>query len=655
MYNLFLIKKLSKIPPRLTMNKREIKFFAIAFFILLVFRLAILMPTIGKFYMGPFRLGIQPLNDGLEWLDGARDILAGRKMLARPLLSLLLSLFVVLFKNNFFIYFAFFILLNITGFLIAFYLLKDIRNNIAVVVFLAFLSMWNAPLGFSICTENLATPLLTVAFALLIRGIYYSSYNYFFLAYFLIAFAQTVRPWDFFSLITLPLFPVIYSGFCKKTFIVFAILILVIVLGISYHVTGSKLYSAPEANEIFPMRILTQVRGGGSIFDLYADKDILTVTLKNGSANERIKLFYKKAWKELRENTWKLKRAFMLTFIFFIGTMPYFFDNRIIGSIFYVLAIFFVFFFYFYERADIKNIISSLRDYKRLLLLILLIAAVLINAKLAFSILAAIGLLYILILGSRPKRILISLYLTGIIVSLLFNGGVGGEREWMSIEILLYYGLGLGIFCITKRLQKEEYINKDFTFNIKNSLSSVSLIFVLFLAFFIIIPTLLRINNSYKKQQTPLIITTDQVKQALKINGPVVSPNEFLYFKLKWPEPSYETINLARCYWKLRYRDYHALYLTDSDGTAENDPRYWFLQPLSFSRTVYLEDKIIFPRVEKTSLSQFEEKEIVVFGQLLGKPRKYFRDSGYVILAENIGYINEKGQLNWIDIEDLQN
>lgn len=646
------------------MNKKDIRFILIFSVALIILRLILLLPTTDKYHLASFRIGTHPVNDGLIWLNSAKDILENRLCEGRPLFPLLLALLLTLFKSNFALYFSLFILLNVAALCIAVYLLKNIRNNIFIVVFLAFLSAWNIPLQFSICTENLAVPFMIVALALLIKGLFYYSYNYIFISYFFIALSQTIRPWDFFSLVCLPLFPLFYNGITKKTLKLTAVLFLAICLGISCYTLAAKMFSFGQSQHVFALKLWAQGHGGGGEMQVYrADPEVVAATLDNIPDDERLfanglvntpnpkitKVLLKNALQEIKAHPQNLLRAYGLALSFFARYIPYNFSHAKIGNIFGVLLVLFTLILYFYDKDKI-----ALIERKKIITLLALAAGLLFFGPIYFCIfLAALGVIYIVFSAHKKYKIITYLFVTGILVSLFFNGGGGGDREWLSKEALLFYFSAFGAFSFSSGFKRSAESNKEFSFDKKKLVHSILSLCIPVFFIFILIPSLLRLNPAVAAKKGSFHITKEQLGRHFGASEQILSPKGFVYYALLWPNPSFETVTGHLSYWTYRHRSWNTFFFAANEGALENNHEYWPLMRFPFKRTVDIYNRILFPFITQKQLARFEDKQIVVLGRILGRPRPSFTSTGYIIIAQNIGYINDTGQLEWLDLKNL--
>jgi hypothetical protein len=647
-------------------KKRHIGFFLIFLIALCVVRLTILLPTAAHNYEGLFRWGTHPVNDGLIWLNSAQEIIEHRQCDGRPLLPLILSFLILLFKNNFVPFFIFFVLLNIASIITACYLLEDIRNNIFIVAFLALVSLWNVPFQLSICTENLATPFMIIAFALLIKSFSRRSYTFLVFSYFFIALAQTIRPWDFFSLITLPAFPLVYSGFSRKAIKSTILLFLAMIMGISFHIVTGRIFSSGQSEHVFALHFWSQTHGGRRELIVYRlDPEVAQATLDNLPSDEKLfanglvnspspattKALMKNALRELREHPKHLLQAFWLTLVFFLRDLPYNFVNHKIGHMLAVLLIFFILFVYFYDREKIRDLAQ-----KRILFLFFPVGAALFLWPVQVCMaLAAIGLIYLTGFATKEQRVFIFLYVCGIMISLLFLGGGGGDREWLSKEALLFYCAAYGIYALSCKFKPEHPDKIEFSFDRRGFMRTMLPLYMCIFLLCILIPACLRFTQKHTGPTAPFSVTKEQLSERFAVPvQQIVAPKELVYYAMLWPNPSFETISGAYCYWTCWYRDWNTFDFEADVGTAKNHSELWPLRPFPFPRTVDIYNRLVFPFLMRKDLARLQGKQIVVFGRILGVPRQTFTTTGYLIIAQYIGYLNKAGILEWHDLNEFQ-
>ncbi|MCU0665477.1 MAG: hypothetical protein MUF05_00005, partial [Candidatus Omnitrophica bacterium] len=441
-------------------------------------------------------------------------------------------------------------------------------------------------------------------------------------------------------------FPVFLQGISKKTILYALVMVLAVALGISYYTLTTKKFCTAEANQFFAMRIWSQVSGGTGPLQSLSDKNIAVAFIDGAPPEQMVKIIYKRAGEAFRENPLRILRAIKLSYQFLFRGLNFPFSKDKIANILFSIGIFFIMFFMFFEAKD-----KNPGNIKRGILLILLLALICANNEITPLILSGIGLLYILFYGTKPQRLFIILYFAGIGTSLILNGGGGYEREWLSLELLLYYLCASGIYALVQS-PPPTITQKPMLWAENKAIKQIALLFVFLLLIFIIIPVSLRNMrpNGYPLYAKIQITSADiQIKSKNKL--PILSPEELKVFLLLWPKPSYEKLNGVYAYIILRpYRSYHLVHLKANEGISYDPDTFWPLRETKFTRMVYIEDRLIFQKEAERLLLDLEGKEIIVLGRLLGRERKYFTSTGYAIVAEYIGYQDCFGKILWAKV-----
>jgi hypothetical protein len=495
----------------------------------------------------------------------------------------------------------------------------------------------------------MAMPFMLIGFSFFIKALYTYSYNYLFLGLFLVAVSQTIRPWDFLSLIFLPLFPVFLQGISKKTILYALVMVLAVALGISYYTLTTKTFSTAKTNQFLAMRIWSQVSGDAGPLQSLFEEDIATAYINNAPRKQMIEIIYKRAGEAFRENPLRILRAIKLSYQFLFRWLNFSFSKDKIANILFSIGIFFIMFFMFFEAKD-----KNPDNIKRGLLLGLILSLISINNKIFPLALSGIGIVYALFAGPKPQKVFILLYLAGIFSSLILNGGGGYEREWLSLELLLYYTFALGIYAVVQT-PWGKHNPQTMTWSGKKLIKQISALFTFFLIIFSIIPLALRNTYHTKYPRAKIRITSADIQEHFKIKQSILSSKEFKMLLLLWPKPSYEKLNGVYAYTILRpFRGYHLVHLKANEGINYDPDTFWPLRKIEFARIIYIENRLIFQKEAESLLLPLEGKEIIVLGRLLGRERKYFTSTGYAIVAEYIGYLNPEGKIEWISTGTIQ-
>lgn len=599
-------------------------------FLLAGARLYTLWPTFNDSYAESFRIGITPINDGADWVERAQSILEGRKTLYRPLFSAFLTIPIFIFGINLPCLVSLMLLINVAAIILAWYILKEDLHAPFIIVFLALISTWRMSYLGDMMTENLAVTIFIVAFALIIRGLSAKKFHLLACGYLLVGFGQAVRPWDVMTMATISLFPVAYLGFRKKAALLSFILFMYALLGFSFNFTVSQSFSTSDQDKIDrAVYFYGQVCGGRGCNWWIFDREIKDATLRNAkgevSGGYVANLIYKRAFKELKKNPMNFLNGELNSFIMFLKNIPIVYaGNKIYFPWFLVfLSAFFVIDRLWQRGPAVPDIAPASPDryfYKRHALFILLYGA-------------------------------------GIFLSVLTIGAVGVDRMWLSLEIFSYYLISLTVSIPFPRGRNGAGITAGRDFLIDKRLLALSGgalasgLIILFLA----IPFVLQ-KAYHRYPEIRDAVTSDSIQKALSLREPVVSQEELILDIIRWPEPTFETLNGSWAYWKTVYRPMKALYLDTRQGLYDRKWQFskWHLMPMDFPRVAFDDrNPIIFPYTDMKKLERFNNRSIVVVGQVIGRKRLFFTHQGFMILARYIGYPDSNGHLQWIAVRDL--
>lgn len=642
-----------------SLQNRLIIFSIIITTALIIMRLAIMLPTVKSSYVDTYRIGLRPTNDASRWVEYAQEINEKRKIPARPVFPLFLSLPVAIFGTNFEVIAIIFTLLNIAAILTAFYLLKDLKNNIFIVAFLSLISLWRIMRLPEVMTENLAIPVIIIAFALIIKAFLNTSCKHLLSAYILIALAQAIRPWDMQSLLLLPLLAFFLKGVNKKSWKFFISLLAAIILGWGVHFISARVFAEAKGNDfVLAVVLYGQSVGakGGNAWIL--DEDLKNVYIKGSSSSEMARLTYQKAWKNIKEKPLNLLKGIIKSYAWLLKGIPKFFSKREIGNWIFFAIMFIVYFLYFFEKK--KTLLINPRILSAALALLILL---LFDQKIAFSIMIGIGLFSIFVFMQKQYKIIILLYLFSALGTICIFGGSGFERYALSFVLLLFilcaYGMGV-YFSLFKNNFKFSRL-KGSNYNQRLELKSENfrmpaMAFIVLLTFFIITPLLAQALTKDKGNDINFKVDKEFIQRQLGINHQIISPEDIKSFVVAWPAQPFTKVDRAPVYWKLRYRPFMAFEFQADKGIdvdAYQAHCLWHLAPMPLKRVVYDEDGIIFPNLDKSQLRRFEGDEIIIVGEMIGRIRVIYASRGYCILARLIGYTDNHGNLKWIPVDKL--
>lgn len=106
---------------------------------------------------------------------------------------------------------------------------------------------------------------------------------------------------------------------------------------------------------------------------------------------------------------------------------------------------------------------------------------------------------------------------------------------------------------------------------------------------------------------------------------------------------------------KYKYSVRDSVFFDANEGADPRHPDVWPASVTSprFPRTIYIRHWTLFPHIKLQQLGRFDNQEVIVEGTLIARPRRWKNETGYVIVAEHIGYLNQTGNLKWIAVSDL--
>lgn len=627
--------------------------------------------------------GLSPVNDSLLWFDVASDIIDGVKATGRPVFSLLLVLLKPLLGTNWVLYAVFFIVLHAAAVAVALYILRHARNNSMAVILMAFFSMWQISMRVPFYTESLASSVMVIGFALIIRGMRSFSYNFVLLGLFCTGFAQSIRPWDFVSMAVLPLFPLIYDILGRKRqgglvadetlrtrapdkwvwnngFILSMLSAFAVAASFSCYFAATTLFCSAKSQEVFPMFLYSQTYGGAGDFVVYKNPKVMGAILRDKEHDEVNKIIFSQAWANFKKNPRLFLRAVKLSCRFYLRSLPVAFSREKIGSLGCVAFLVLLFFMYFFDERK-KKVIAFIRglSWRRPALWACAAALFFRDSGLFWTGIIFTGIIVIFVFATRAEKIFFSLYALGNLASLCFMSGQGAGRYWMASEALSYYSASYAAAFIMGGLKKEpEVEGREFIAGGGRFFSASAAVLISLAVIFLALPLGIQRKRLALGREIPL--KTDELSVRRQFNlgpgTPLVSPKLMHLLLINWPSESFDKVNGAYCYYKLRYRGYHAFYKKPGEGDKEmlNHRVYWIFTPMPFERVIYLEDRIIFPHVNQDKMARFEGKEIAVFGRLICRPRKRYTDSGYILLAESVACMDGEGKLQWVDMGSLK-
>lgn len=632
---------------------------------LLLIRAAVILPEIkDEYHVDSYRLGACPSSDASRWVNGAADLLDGRKCKSRALFTALLALLLSIAGYNLYVITAAFVFLNVSAVIIAFFLLRGIRDNIFTAAFLSFISLWRIPLLPNAMPENLAIPLLIVSFALFIKGLYSSSLLKISLGFFLLAIAQSVRAWDIIILLLIPPMFILLQGLNKNAAKNSITIAMAGCCALSVFFCSEKIFSGPARRDfVIAMVAYGQSAGGKGGNYWITEPEFKKAFVNNTPEAGLSKMIYKKIFANIRENPGLLLNGIRRGYSWMFKTLPRFFSSSEIRRSGYFLLFFLFYSILLFDNGHKTALLAEIRKRPdKAAIAIILGALIYFWQSYAFLAFCSLGLLYVFFFSPKPFKIFISVYLAGTALTIILFGGSGLERYALSLVILLFILASNGIYAsylilagikpsglpgqeksgaVFYRLRYPDYLR-------------IWLIWILFISFFVLLPLFIRKPFSRQKDISAPV-SRETLKADLDIPGEIISPDDIKNIVTMWPGPSFETVHGRTAFWKMRYREFLAHEFGPEQGFRLKITDYhglWPFVPMPFLRTVCDGDFIIFP-VGRDKLKIFEGVEIIVVGNIIAKPRPTYGSRGYAILAKIIGYPDEEGKVTWTSVDRL--
>jgi len=246
------------------------------------------------------------------------------------------------------------------------------------------------------------------------------------------------------------------------------------------------------------------------------------------------------------------------------------------------------------------------------------------------------------------------LYFLSIYFSMCVVGIVGIGRMWVSHEIFTFALCSIFFSCILGENIEADKNNLTFILQPKKIFKSFSFCLLASLLFFVILPLFTRIL--YKNPNNFNIkITEQEIQKQLNIKQSIVSPEKIKANIFLWPIPSFEKLNRQLAYIDTIYRPYKAVFYEENEGVNPSQfNSQWYMSKMPFKRVCYDQRyPIVFPQVTKDDLSFFDNKQIIVLGTLMGRPRQKYTEQGFFIIANIIGYPDIEGNIKWISLKTL--
>jgi len=628
--------------------------FLIIFSAILMFRLSLNLPTYHNTYIGSyFRIGLIPWSDAAGWVSGSEQISEGYPISGyparRPLYPLFLASLFSIFGDDDYANVVFVqILLACLSVSFAFLFLRNVRERLPVILFMTFLALWRPAFQSLFLTENLGIFILIASFALIWSGVSNGTESRICSGFFLLGLSQAVRPYSILCLATVPLVAFFaYDSSRKKIFFIFMFFIC---LGYGFHMIAALLFNQSGTDLHYSIHLYGQVTGGKGWTAASYDPLIMEQIRRNVSPKELNAFIYHRALELFFENPYGLFKGILNSYKCYFQNLHYAFRAQ---------HKFFPLFFCLFVLCDntrtFREFFLGIKNRK----LFWLCMPVLFFSYPYFCLLFfIIGMMYAAIRYKDPLNAFSLLYFLGILLSLpLIGGEDGGNRIKISSDIFLFFIAANGF----SRLISHTDTGKKLKFDWDRS-DMVKVCGVLFFSFLIFIgfPYLIKMRGASNRvaEKTPLA-EKKQIADMLNLEKEeLVGPVELEALENKWPEPSYEKFSRKSVYTEYIHKNRYTVFLKADEGININHPEFWPMQTTSpkLERTVLisLRDWIVFPGIKPRQLWQFNKRRILVIGTLTGIPRRWRHDTGYVIFARYIGFLNSSEKLVWIALSDLK-
>jgi len=623
----------------------------ILFSALLLFRMSVNLTTHYKTYFGNYyRIGIIPWSDAYGWVSGAEQILEGRQLsdfpARRPLYPLFLAnLFSAMgmrYSPAIFVQITMMCLAVILGYL----MLQNIRERLAVILFLIFLSLWHPTLPSMFMTENLGVFILIISFSLIWKGIRSETRSDIFAGYFLLGLSQAVRPYSLLCLATVPFIAFFISDTRRNKIIYFLSLLFFVSLGYSLHGLASVIFNQQGTASNFALTLYGQVSGGKGWTAAYYDPAVVAYIRNNTVSPDELNAFiYKRTLEIFLETPSLFFVGVISAYKFYFVNLPYVFSAP---AKFFILL--FPLFLVCEKKFTFAHLFFKIKS-KPLCWFCLPLAV--IRYEYFWTIFLAAGFIQTVRYHKQELSRFLLLYFAGILLSLPLIGSDGGFRVTISSDIFVFLVAAVGFHRFLEDIPDEKISDPIYDRHRFLKICGIPLFVFLIL---ICLPYLIKMKNASDKATVNFPVPEGpQIAKILNLETVPAGPAELADLKKKWPEPSYEKINNTPAYVRYKYSVRDSVFFDADEGGDISDPDKWpaALTVPKFPRTVYIRHWTIFPYITPQQLRRFDNREIIVQGRLIARPLRWRNNTGYVIIANYIGCLNQAGNLEWITVSEL--
>ena len=586
-----------------------------------------------------------PWADAVGWVTGAENIQEGIKMVDFPSRRAIYPAFLsLIFFSTGGTYDAAIItqcILYSAAILICFLLLRAENAKYSVAFFLACITLWLPITQSLFLTENLGSILLIISFGFLWKGVHQKCSSNYTIGLFLLSLAFFTRPWAIGCLLTLPLLAFSGSANINNKVRSYFFFLTAIFAGFSINWIVTSLFATPGTASNYPQTLYGLVSHSLNWRSSSVDPVISKYMQANIAPLELNTIIYKRCLEIFINNPWLFLQSVLDTYSDYIHHLTGPFNTSI-----YLYPLFILFFAIFLRFKPQK-----LSWHSYLVVPIFFLLAFLNLQKYLFLFLLIYGILFAFIKRRSNIGGFIILYLFGILISLPIVGIDGGDRVKIASDIFLFFLAAFGfqqIILPTKELEEAGFINN------KLNLTAACLTFTISLVVFVCLPWTIRLIAPLKTTDNLSSITPEQVSSQLNLPQLPLSTIDLEKINRNWPSPSYETVNDKTVLITIKYTARDSIFFKEKDGVQQRPFEFWPMGIISppTARTIHTRSWCIFPRTSPLTLKQFDNKNILIVGKLIGKPRNWKYDTGYSIIVKYIGSSIKDGGVNWTSLED---
>jgi len=606
--------------------------------------------TLGKYYTSNvFRMGIIPRSDARGWSNGAFDIIRGLDLTEYPAFRPLTPLFYSeIFSLSGSEYFPAMIIqggLLAVSIGVAAFLLRNVRNRGVIWLFFAFLCVWRPEIQTTFVSEVPGMIVLMPAFALLLRGVIEDKFKDRLCGVFLFGLFQAIRPWNIFSLALLPFIAFRRDRSFKAALREWTILCAAGIIGFGFHQGAAKVFNHPDAvSGNHPKALYGRVSGGLSWASYFLDPVIRKAREdKNLKPQELRRVVYDRIWEIFKKNPFGIIKSIWTGERDYVIYFPNAFGFRK-WTFLWFAGFMLLFMLIEFRKRVFQWGLELVRDKSRFVFTLAGIAAGLFFFKFFMTAMFLVGT-YCLIREYKSRLSWFCLlYFAGIILSLPLVGNDGIDRIKIGSDILLFFIAAAGIVRIYGKWFEESREELSWRFvEFKPALSALSAAIVLFF----IVPGIIKAMAPVAK---PVVFPNKaQLQKIFSSRKPMLDSYDLECIWNRFPEPSFELFNGRTAYLTVRYQKRDAIFESAGKGMthAADISQYWPFGSLDVDRTILTLHgrQAILPGIKPEQLRAFEGHEILLLGELITRPRRYFYATAYVLYVTHIGWIDRSGRL----------